>query len=353
MRFASPVVVVAVGVMSTFLVSIPSFGSRALKNNITGDPPSCGPEKGKPDARYRIGDGIIDSMAISPKGDYIVCTSWGGRLHVFETSTGKRLHLVEPQNEYGWFVNAVFHNDKNLFACHRQGTIEIRDAETGKLVRRIEQAHDFGLVPHNGVYLVGTDPRDSDAFMIWDWTNAKERVRIKLNRPLEEGQSDQCYLAFSPDGKSVVTSGTHTPLETWDTQTGRLIRRFTRKSQQFTCTSFSPDGQTIAASDAKGIIRLWHATSGMLKHRLQAGTKRIQQIRFSPNGKIVASCGDDEIIRCFDPMTGKVLAEVKTGEKFRCLAFTPDGNTLFSAGSDMIRQWDMKTGKEIGGPQMP
>src|SRR5262249_52285962 len=148
-----------------------------------------------------------------PKGDFLVCTTWGGGLYVLETSTGKQRYFMRDKKT--WFGNPVFHKEKNLFACHRKTAIEIREVGTGKLLRTIKNAHEFMLKPHDGKFLVGTDPRDSDAFKIWDWTTPRERVHIKMNRALEEGQSDQCYLAFSPDGKSVVTSGTHSPLEMW------------------------------------------------------------------------------------------------------------------------------------------
>jgi WD40 repeat protein len=293
-------------------------------------------------------DDIVQSLAVS--GEFVVCTDWKGRIHVFETASGKRRHLLKPTKTEQGFRHVDFNNGTNQFACHCDpNLIQIRNVETGKCLLQIEGAWGLGLKPNNGEFLVGIDPMDDEVLKIWDWKKPEQRLSIKMNRPLEEGQSDICYLAFSLDGKSLATSGSHTPLEIWDLATGRIKGRVSGWRQQFTCVDFSPDNEMIAGSDAYGHVRLWNVKTEKLANDIEASEKRIEQIRFSPDGKMLAACGEDATIRLFDPASGDLLLTIKTAAIVNCLAFTSDSKFLYSGGSDKrIRKWDTKTGAEIG-----
>jgi len=355
MRFAAPVLVMAIGLISTLLVWVLNSGSRSLENDTFGDLPADVAGKGKRDTRYRVeAKGVVLSMAISPKGSFLVVNSHG-RVYVFEAATGKRLYSIEPTKKEKGFWNVVFGKENHVFACASDEGMEIRDVTTGRLLRIFKGAvYGWSRKPSDGTYLVGCDPRYDEGIKIYDWT-PKEIQTIRFENSQEEAALVPYELAFAPDGKTLAVCGFFMRLETWDIAKGRLLRRFTETDQKFTCVAFSPDGLTIAASDANGLIRLWDAAKGTLKQRWQTGTKPIEQIRFAPDGKTLAACGHDEIIRRFDPLTGKQFAEIKTGEQQNhCLAFTPDSKRLFSTGfSELIRQWDMKTGREIGGQKMP
>jgi WD40 repeat protein/serine/threonine protein kinase len=74
----------------------------------------------------------------------------------------------------------------------------------------------------------------------------------------------------------------------------------------------------------------------------------VQDLAFSPDGETIASAGEDHLIRLRDAATGREIRTL-TGHRdtVRRLAFHPDGRRIASCGRDgTVRVWDVATGRE-------
>lgn len=67
-------------------------------------------------------------------------------------------------------------------------------------------------------------------------------------------------VAFSPDGRCVVTGGLDRSVKFWHLDTGREILSFTELSAPVNRLEFTADGNHLAASLLDGEVQLWHAT---------------------------------------------------------------------------------------------
>src|SRR5205823_6635238 len=71
-------------------------------------------------------------------------------------------------------------------------------------------------------------------------------------------------LALSPDGKLLVTAGSHSsgPLVLWDARTGRSLRHLHAGDRYMAAVAFSPDGRVVSAGSYKGIVYAWDVATG-------------------------------------------------------------------------------------------
>src|SRR5207247_10255714 len=96
-------------------------------------------------------------------------------------------------------------------------------------------------------------------------------------------------MALSPDGKSIVTGseqpqGVHVRL--WDVASGRQVREFADPAP-VNAVAFSPDGKYILSGGRDNMARLWEVATGQLVRTFVGHTFWLWGVSFSPDGKVV------------------------------------------------------------------
>jgi WD40 repeat protein len=72
--------------------------------------------------------------------------------------------------------------------------------------------------------------------------------------------------------------------------------------------AFSPDGKHIVSGSSDKTIRLWDAETGeMLQPPLEGHEDWVLAVAFSPDGKHIVSGSSDKTIRLWDAGTGEML----------------------------------------------
>ncbi len=158
-------------------------------------------------------------------------------------------------------------------------------------------------------------------------------------------------LAFTPDGKSLLTAGGDHTIRTWDLASGRLIHEQQLPPGDFTATAvLSPDGRLLAFEEL-GTLVLWDVARNQLRYKF-AIVASYPRILFSPDGKTLVVSDQGGNLRAWDATTGKgrllIRQPTQTTQADACyrLSFAADG-TLMTMGSDRtLRFWDVSTGRE-------
>jgi WD40 repeat protein len=161
-------------------------------------------------------------------------------------------------------------------------------------------------------------------------------------------------IAFSRDGKKLVSGSADKTVRVWNVATGEeCFAPLSEHRGSVLSVAFSPDGSKIASAGADGEILLWDAESRVRIRAFVGHEKSVRGVAFSPDGGIIASASDDKTIRLWDTATGSPLGEPLNRHKgsVNSVAFSPDGRTIASGSFDKtIRLWDTATGSPLGEP---
>ncbi len=175
-------------------------------------------------------------------------------------------------------------------------------------------------------------------------------------------------VAFSADGRRLVTASALSIADVWDVGTGRRLTlrgrfaaarlpdgglqlvplrgQLSRTIAHVRRLSAAPGGRVLAATVAEpgGHVRTWlFASDGRLLHVLRP--IGITDVAFSPDGSLVATSSAKDFTYVWSARTGtlvKALHDAKQGANV--VAFSPDGRFLASGGVDSgVRVWTIAT----------
>jgi hypothetical protein len=99
--------------------------------------------------------------------------------------------------------------------------------------------------------------------------------------------------------------------------------------------AFSPDGRRVVSGSDDGTLRLWDAATGAaLGAPLEGPRHWVKAVAFSPDGRHIVSGSADRTLRLWDAATGAELARFESEAAILAIAAAHD---TFAAGDEMGR----------------
>ena len=329
---------------------------------------------------------VVTSVAFNPDGKYVVSgacetlnenrTCAQGSARVWEALTGQE---VARMTHSGTVNSVAFSQDGNYVVSGSDDhTARVWEALTGKEVAR--KTHNASVTsamfsPVDWyVISVACDRFDNEnncdqgTVHMWEMFSGRE---VALILP-----GIYPSIAFSPDGKSVVSGG-----YIWKVPTDQEVARMTH-GWIVNAVAFSLDGKYAASAACdyfgqeyynygctEGTARVWEVSTGLEVTRIPY-TGNVQSVAFSSDGNYVVS-GGCEILndwseyciegaaKVWDISTGQEVSRMRYLRAVTSVAFSPDGKYVISGGCQEIdlgsgnclrataRVWEARTGKEV------
>lgn len=189
--------------------------------------------------------------------------------------------------------------------------------------------------------------------MVWDAQTGDPKFG-----PLKMHTGIVSCVAFSPDGKQIVSGSSDSTIVLWDAVMGKIIMGLFKGHTK--TISFSPNGKQIAScAGGDNTIRVWDVRKGNLDAGPLTGhTNLVTSVAFSGDGKLLVSGSEDKTVRIWDvksrfAKSGRHLQGPLEGHKHRVyfVAFSPDGKRVISAAyNGDVCVYDVETGDLVSGP---
>lgn len=226
----------------------------------------------------------IQSLGLSGDGSRIISGSDDHTVRVWDIAGGRETIVFKHHRETVWGAR-LSRDGKVAASLSFDRTIRIWDVDSGTQLRAlkvpesttcIELSPDAKILAFDvkyKIYLVDTD------------------TGKRIGKPLKGHRWDIQELAFSGDGKVLVSGSRDSTVRVWDVATGKEAYPPKWHVDAIESIALSPDGKYVGAASAEvNEIFIWPIESRRRLQKLKTKEQMIG-IAFSPDGKWLASGG--------------------------------------------------------------
>jgi WD40 repeat protein/serine/threonine protein kinase len=183
---------------------------------------------------------------------------------------------------------------------------------------------------------------------VWDATSGTELLSLKGH------VGNVLTVAFSPDGQRIVTGSFDGTAKVWEAASGKPLLTF-KHGHGIRSAAFSPDGQRIVTGHFGGTAGVWDSASGkqLLTIGKQGADYAVGSVAFSRDGQwIVAGHWDGSgqgTAKVWEAGTGQLLLTLegqRAGSSVASVALSPDQQRIVTGHWDGIANvWEAASGK--------
>ena len=309
---------------------------------------------GKEVRNFRGHEHPVYSVALSPDSRLALSGS-ADEMKLWDVASGTELRSFGSV-EYLYPLSSVaFSRDSKYAISAIASKVSIWDLETGNLLRTFEGTGGAMAVSPDGRHFLSVNFDNLRQLKLWEIDTGREiRSFIGHNYSVVS-------VAFSADGRFVLSGSSDNTMKLWEVATGKELRTFVGHTATVRSVAISPDDR-FALSGSRDVdgLKLWDVATGKELHRFGVAFGEVKSVALSRDGRFALSggCQWSQIntcvrgfIRLWELSTGNLRRSYSVdAEKVESIAYSPDGRSALSGGWNRIRNkgdltlWDLKTG---------
>ncbi|MEJ2205883.1 MAG: WD40 repeat domain-containing protein [Gemmatimonadota bacterium] len=311
------------------------------------------------------GVGPPQALAISPRGDRVLWASYRSGVHLLDARGRSLVGLALSADAERYLSSESPGLGSFLGVSYPDGSYE----DWSERYPPYQAVCDIAFSP--------TDDQCVAAYgqayaLVWDLTTG--HLRVLLGR---EGSAEPprriYHVAWSPDGRYVMTRDDRGTMKLWDVETRDEVLSVEAPHDPrpsgvdrpddmpaalsfaggIGAIAFSPDSRHLVAGDGE-VVRVWSVQTGRLvatwvghgaRHPLLGcyeGAPRIRRVRFSASGERALTVGVDSALRVWDVPSGR---EIWSTVPDPCCIdhgdLSPDGTHVVWAGCPGVRIYEV------------
>jgi WD40 repeat protein len=199
-----------------------------------------------------------------------------------------------------------------------------------------EAVYAIAFTPDGKYVVTGSGDR---SLKVWETAGAKE---FKTFAGPAGHQNLVLSVSISPDGSLIASGSSDNTARVWDFPRTSPLRDIA-KSEGATALAVSPDGTKLAGGGKDGGVRIWNIADGKELLNLAGHAGPVTGVAFSPNGQLLVSSGSDRTLRFWDPAKGQAVAAFGAhAGSAASVVFHPNANLAASAGADgVLKYWNL------------
>lgn len=237
-------------------------------------------------------DDNVWNLVMNPKGEKLAVSTEGGQVAILELPSGRANILIDE----GPTQSLAFAADgSSLFLGSEDGVVQARSIESGE----------------DGI--------------LWQADEPVYALAVSSENLLAIGLEDVVVL-FDPAAKSVIDELEAPGLN-------HLL-------------AFNPDGSVLVSSSLSGNTSFWHAEGDGFELAADIVGDPAVSISFKPDGSRLFLGGTDRV-QIFDPISGTEVQRIRQNGETVDMAFSIDGNTLYTASLRTLRFFDLASLTDI------